>query len=75
MPDFSLEFEVYCNCGEGLCNQSSTEIGRNGMHHVTITPCGMCLKSSREEGYSDGFEEGRQEGYDEGSTKRGDDSD
>ena len=47
-----IEFEVWCSCGNGLCNKS-TEV-RGG---ISVEPCEKCLGVAREDG--------RQEGYDE----------
>jgi len=49
MPSFDLEFEVYCSCGGGLCNQSDTN--KNGhSHYVTVEPCESCIDDAKEEG-------------------------
>jgi len=55
MPSFSVEFEVYCSCGEGLCAQSE---GKNGGHgpSVTVEPCSKCLERAKEEGYDEAAE-------------------
>jgi len=64
MPALELEFEVYCTCGEGLCNQV-TEEGKTPnreMPYITVAPCKHCLERAREEGH----EKGHDEGYDQG---------
>jgi len=55
MPYLTLEFEVYCSCGAGLCNQSDTGIGRNGQL-VTIEPCQKCLEEQYNLGYAKGHD-------------------
>lgn len=57
MPSLTLEFEVYCACGEGLCNNSIE--GRN--HHseiITVTPCEKCAGIEYDRGFEDGYEKG-----------------
>ena len=55
MPTFEVEFEVFCSCGAGLCNQSETRSGNK--LSVTVEPCEKCLEDSREGGYEDGYKE------------------
>lgn len=45
----SIEFEVYCECGEPL---NCKEV-RGG---IEVEPCPKCLEDSYEEGYSKGEE-------------------
>ena len=60
MPTLSLEFEVYCSCGNGLCG-NSTE-GRNGhAEYITVEPCEKCQDSKYDEGHSDGYDDARNE--------------
>ena len=57
MPLLELEFEVFCSCGNGMCN--STTEGRNGhSQFIEVEPCGKRLEASRNEGYNEGYEEG-----------------
>ena len=43
MPTFSVDFEVYCTCGEGLCLKSTTRKSRTrGMLQVVVEPCIKC---------------------------------
>lgn len=69
MPAFEVEFEVYCSCGEGLCNQSAGGTGPRGPS-VTVEPCKKCIEldsdEARDEGYAEGHKEGHKDGYDEG---------
>ena len=57
MPSFEVDFEVRCNCGEGLCNQSDTGAtpGR-GMPYVTVEPCPKCVDVAKQEGYEEGYD-------------------
>jgi hypothetical protein len=62
MPEFTVDFEVYCGkCGAGLCKQSNTEV-RRGVPRVTVEPCNNCMSDSRDEGYSEGYDKGTEEG-------------
>ena len=51
MPDFTLEFEVYCGtCGEGLCNESNTRTShRRSMPQVTVNACPVCIERKDDE--------------------------
>ena len=62
MPEFALEFEVFCSCGEGLCNQSDTRTsyGRR-MPQVVVQPCERCLQRARDEAWNEGYESAMQE--------------
>ncbi len=53
-----IEFEVWCSCGNGLCNQTSDHRTKKG---IIVEPCELCLKKSRDEGYDEGLDEGRNE--------------
>lgn len=45
-----LEFEVYCSCGEGLCNQVTEGRTRGrGMPFITIEPCPHCIEVAKDE--------------------------
>lgn len=54
----SLEFEVWCSCGQGLCSQCEDVKGG-----ISVEPCEKCLKKARDEGYDDGHDTGYSEGY------------
>ena len=59
MPELALEFEVYCSCGNGLCNQSSEgKTVHRGMPFITVAPCEKCQTSEYDRGHSDGYDEG-----------------
>jgi len=48
--DAAVKFEIWCECGEGLCTQTSVE----GVE-ITVDPCSQCMDRA--------FEEGKEEGY------------
>ena len=51
MPEISVEIEVYCSCGNGLCNQTS-EGTKYNRPCFTVEPCEKCLESAHDKGYS-----------------------
>jgi len=51
-----VEFEVWCSCGNGLCNQTKDIKGG-----IEVEPCEKCLDNS----YGDGHDEGHKAGYEE----------
>lgn len=61
MPEFSVEFEVFCSCGAGLCNQSDGGNSKRGPT-VTVTPCKKCLQEEYDTGYGDGHKIGYKDG-------------
>jgi len=66
MPEFTVEFEVYCGkCGAGLCNNSRGELKRGGPR-VTVDPCEDCLTSAKDEGDTAGYNRGLDEGFAKG---------
>lgn len=69
MPAFDVEFEVWCSCGEGLCNQANTDtpFRRSGLH-VTIEPCEKCLDNAKEEADSEGYGRGYKDRGEETAT-------
>ena len=60
MPTLSLDFEVFCSCGNGLCNSTTEGSGRNGQY-ITIEPCKDCLERRYEEGVEEGYQKGLEE--------------
>lgn len=60
MPVFQLEFEVFCSCGNGLCNNTIEGANRHSQY-ITVEPCEKCLNIAREEGYEEGYEECQKE--------------
>ena len=55
MPEVHVDIEVWCSCGEGLCNQSSAHLYKQG---VVVDPCEKCLEEARKEGYDEGYSDG-----------------
>ncbi len=62
MPVIEVEMELFCDCGEGLCNQTaaSRTPGRN-MPAFIVSPCEKCLKKARDEGDDKGYIRGYNE--------------
>ena len=61
MPEFTIEFEVYCEkCGAGLCpNTSTEEADRNRRYpRAYVEPCEKCLSDAKSDGYDEGYQEG-----------------
>ena len=48
----SIKFEIWCSCGNGLCNQTREVEGG-----VSVEPCEKCLDAAKEEGHTDGYNE------------------
>lgn len=53
MPELTLEFDVYCSCGEGLCGQTTENRPSHyrSSQGITVEPCQKCLDVARDEGY------------------------
>jgi len=58
MPSFSAEvtarvdvdFEVFCSCGAGLCDQSTgRQSSRRDAPQVVVEPCKRCLENAETE--------------------------
>ncbi len=49
----AIEFEVWCSCGNGLCNQCSETRGG-----IAVEPCEKCIEEAKTEGYDEGYDEG-----------------
>jgi len=49
MPDFTVEFEVYCGtCGAGLCQQSTTgKTPRRNENTVNVEVCTHCIDAAK----------------------------
>lgn len=60
MPEMSVAFEVYCSCGNGLCNQTDVSWGPRGSS-VTVTPCENCIQEAESRGHTKGYEEAQEE--------------
>jgi hypothetical protein len=59
MPSFEVDFEVYCTCGNGLCNSTSEFKTKHGNNAIEIEPCPLCLKEAKKEAYDEGYEDGK----------------
>ncbi len=57
MPTINVDFEVWCSCGNGLCNQTSNKKGG-----IKIEPCQECLDAAEEKGYDRGYDKGLEDG-------------
>ena len=55
MPEFTVEIEVYCSCGEGLCNQSDAQQPFRQSRRVVVEPCKRCIDAAKSEGYDEGY--------------------
>ncbi len=56
MPEMSVEFEVWCGCGNGLCGQVTTRVSANrSIPQIVVEPCERCLDKARDEGEDDGY--------------------
>jgi len=60
MPEVSIDIEIYCSCGQGLCSQSTGGSGRYGPN-ITVEPCEKCVDESYERGVEDGWEKAQDE--------------
>jgi hypothetical protein len=56
MPEIEVDIEIWCSCGEGLCNQSSVKKARHGNGFV-VEPCQKCLDRAEAKGYDSGFDD------------------
>ena len=54
MPEMSVEFEVWCGCGNGLCGQVTVSVKRS-IPQIVVEPCEQCLDKARNEGENDGY--------------------
>ena len=57
MPVLTFTFEVFCTCGEGLCQQtiSRTSRGRK-IPQIVVEPCKRCQAEEYRRGYYNGSE-------------------
>ena len=53
MPEITVE--IWCSCGNGLCNQASTDKYGTG---IIVEPCEKCVETARDEGHDAGYHEG-----------------
>lgn len=56
-----VDFEVWCSCGNGLCNSSTVGYtSRRGQPYITVKPCDKCLQEAmnvKEEELSEDIDE------------------
>ncbi|KKK89787.1 hypothetical protein LCGC14_2729590 [marine sediment metagenome] len=53
MTDITLNVEIYCSCGEGLCNQTDgTSTRHRSAPCFVVEPCTKCLEREYDRGYS-----------------------
>ncbi len=62
MPELRVDVEVWCECGEGLCHQSSPATHGVG---VVVEPCEKCKDAAKEEGDNEGYDRGYKSAKDE----------
>lgn len=66
MPTIKLDFEIYCVCGEDLCNQKTTVDDRGGTIRIVIGPCSKCVDRAKDESDGEGYKRGYKDGESEG---------
>jgi len=52
MPEVSVNIEVWCSCGEGLCHQVTEKESKYGIG-IEVEPCEKCLDLKYRDGYND----------------------
>ena len=63
MTDITVNVEIYCSCGEGLCNQTDGTVTRNRREPCFIVePCTKCMTTEYERGETAGREAAAEEG-------------
>jgi len=55
MPEFTLDFEVHCSRGAGLCATSRVSYSR-GCPQVEVEPCEICLEKAENKGFDKGYD-------------------
>jgi hypothetical protein len=61
MPEMTVEFYVYCDCGEHMCGKTTVKDGGR-VPSVVVDPCPRCMERARNDGYDEGYEDGLREG-------------
>ena len=50
MPEFTVEFEAYCDCGFCICDHVTTRRSRTWDElQIVVKPCENCMKEKRSE--------------------------
>ena len=66
MPEIEVNIEVFCSCGNGICNNTSVGKTRGrGQPFFEVEPCKKCIDSAKDESYNEGYEKGYQAGKEE----------
>ena len=66
MPEVSVEIEVFCSCGNGICNNTTSGKTRGrGQPYFNVEPCKKCLDAARDEGSDKSYDDGYQAGYED----------
>jgi len=62
----TLEFYMYCSCGNGLCNQTKVDEGNGRVDaYITVEPCEKCLEKAKAESYDEGYSLGYDMGHED----------
>ena len=60
MPDISVNIEIWCSCGNGLCGLTSVYHKKYGPEGFVAEPCPKCLENARNEGHEIGYDEAKE---------------
>lgn len=61
MPVLETEFEVFCSCGEPMCNKTTTRTSRGRrIPQLVVEPCPKCLDEEYYKGKNEGYQAGRE---------------
>lgn len=62
VTDITLNVEIYCSCGEGLCGQTEGTVTHNRREPCFIVePCASCMQKEYERGETAGREAAEEE--------------
>ena len=62
MPNVTINVEVYCKCGEGLCLQTESKFTAQRQEPCFIVaPCSACLDEARDAGQNQGYDDAKKE--------------
>ena len=56
MVEIDIDVEVWCDCGEGLCGQTTSSLKDDAFISLVVEPCEKCLEAKYEEGRDTGAE-------------------
>ena len=54
MPEITIDVEIWCSCGAGLCHQAAAHRSGRG---IVVEPCEKCLADAKSEGYQEAQDE------------------